>query len=970
MIPTLMDTVRARTLCALFLSLAAFSLGTAFPVLAKEAQPAATNKAVALPADPAIRMGELPNGMRYWIRPNQTPPGKVYVWLRINSGSLNEEDHQRGLAHFLEHMAFLGSEHFPGDAITKRFERLGMQMGRHQNASTGFSETLYTLSLPDNRADTIELAMLALSDIASGLTISPQAVERERNVILEETRASKGAGERIFNRMLPLVLPDSRTMTRLPIGKEDVIRKASATDLKDYYRKWYRPDNAVLMVAGDFETAAIQKSVAKHFSAWKPVDNAPLNARDDFKPYDRVRAAVLTDPEITDADVMFVNIKRSIDKMTTDDLRSQITADLGTAIVSRRLQRMINAGHTSATSAGVETVSQSRGIQAVLASASGPPERWKTILGSLVSALHRAQAQGFEEQEIDDERRDILASLEHDVASEPTRKSSSYMNLMNSVQETGSPPITVTQRLALYRELLATIRAPEVSESFRNDFSPENRLFLVTLPDRKSLPVPTEAEILAVAQTAQSGKVAAVGTPTHVGSFLEQDPVSGRIARQRKDPDTRAISSTLANGVHLFVRQMDEEKEKVKVVVNLADGEIRETAKNRGISAVAQLALFYPSTDKFSPSDIEDMRIGRKFYVIGYGSRGLTQIHISSTPAELEDALRLAHLLLTRARIDKERFRIWREDILLGIERRQFSASSQLTIRLNDYFAGGDPRFMPLQPADIERLTLEAGQAWLDRILRTAPMDVAIVGDIPANQALALGAKYFGSLPRHRDADPTLKPLREIGLKPGALEDRLSVMTETPRAEVYVGWRGTDLRNARHHRALDLAASILSRRLFNEIRTQRGLAYSIGCSSFAADVYPGLGRFGVRFATDPDKSTEAADLVRSMVERFASEGPTVEELDIARKQHFVVLKDWQRDTATWAGYLASQRYFGSGAPLAKNDSDVINALTPESIRTVLRQYIVPERFVRVVGLPAKPKTDIAAARAAGSGNQP
>lgn len=197
MTPTLAHVIRAQSLRALVLSLVAFWLAAVLPALAQEAPPAT---ATPLPADPAIHMGQLPNGMHYWIRPNQTPPGKVYVWLRINSGSLNEEDHQQGLAHFLEHTAFLGSEHFPGDAIIKRFEKLGMRMGRHQNASTGFTETIYTLSLPDNRADTIELAMLAFSDIASRLTIEPQAVEREKGVILEEARARKGAEERMFNR--------------------------------------------------------------------------------------------------------------------------------------------------------------------------------------------------------------------------------------------------------------------------------------------------------------------------------------------------------------------------------------------------------------------------------------------------------------------------------------------------------------------------------------------------------------------------------------------------------------------------------------------------------------------------------------------------------------------------------------------------------------------------------------------------
>lgn len=650
----------------------------------------------------------------------------------------------------------------------------------------------------------------------------------------------------------------------------------------------------MLLVAGDIDTALLERTIARHFGPWKLLANAPRNARDEFKPYDRVRAAVLTDPEITDADVMVFNLKPLIEKKTMADFRRQIADNLGTAMIDRRLARLTNAGRVPFTRASIDAVPSTCDILAVTAQASGQTERWKAMLESLVIA----------------------------VAAEPTRESLSFMGAMNDALETGSIPITTEQELALSRELLTAISVAEVSETFRKDFSPETRLYIVTLPDKKSLPIPTEAEVLNIARTAKSDEVVAI--PVRPRPFLERDPAPGRIVRQKEETDTQVVSATFANSVHLHVRHMDEQKDIVHIVVNLAGGELRETAKNYGISAVAHLALLYPSTDSHSPSDIEDLLMGRNFFVIGYGLQGQTRLDIMSSPADLEDALRLAHLLITRARIDKERFRIWREKILRGIERRQYSTSSQLGIRLNQFYAGGDPRFAPLQPADIERLTLEAGQAWLDRLLRTAPIEVAMVGDIPADRALALGAKYFGSLPRRSETDPTLEPLRKIAHKPGAVEASISVTTETPRAEVYVGWRGTDLRNVQHHRALSLAASILTRRLFDEVRAKRGYVYGIGCASVAADVYPGLGRFGVSFATDPDKATEVANLVHRLVEQFAAEGPTAEELEIARKQLFVGLNERRRNPATWASHLSAHRYFGSGEILTERDREPVN----------------------------------------------
>jgi len=190
-----------------------------------------------LPTDPKIKVLELPNGLTCWVRPHNRPPGKVSLWLHVDSGSVNEENNQRGLAHFLEHMAFDGTEHFPPGTLVKYFESMGMRYGSHQNAFTSFSQTTYTLTLPNTKEETVDKGLLCLSDYAFRMSLLPEEVEKERKVVLEESRARKGARQRMMDKLLPILLPGSLVAERLPIGKEEVIQSAPREELLSYYQK-------------------------------------------------------------------------------------------------------------------------------------------------------------------------------------------------------------------------------------------------------------------------------------------------------------------------------------------------------------------------------------------------------------------------------------------------------------------------------------------------------------------------------------------------------------------------------------------------------------------------------------------------------------------------------------------------------------------------------------------------------------
>ena len=204
-----------------------------------------------LPADPAVRIGTLANGVTYWVRSHATPPGKVTLWMRVGTGSLNEADGQEGLAHYLEHMAFKGTEHFPAGELIAYFESIGLRFGQHQNAFTGFDQTTYTLSLPDTRPETLDKGLLYLTDIAFRMRLAAVDVDKERSVILEEKRARKGVQQRLSEKLLPELLPGSLAARRLPIGLEESIARVQRDDFAAYYTTWYHPAKVTILAVGD-----------------------------------------------------------------------------------------------------------------------------------------------------------------------------------------------------------------------------------------------------------------------------------------------------------------------------------------------------------------------------------------------------------------------------------------------------------------------------------------------------------------------------------------------------------------------------------------------------------------------------------------------------------------------------------------------------------------------------------------------
>ncbi|MBE7467257.1 MAG: insulinase family protein [Planctomycetes bacterium] len=907
-----------------------------------------------LPVDPKVKMGQLPNGMNYWIRQHATPPGKLGMWLHVGSGSLNESDEQRGLAHFLEHMAFNGSENFPPGSLVKFFEGMGMRFGADQNAFTSFDETTYILALPNTEPETINKGLTYFADVAFRLSLLPEEIEKERGVVLEEMRARKGAAQRLLDKRLPVMLPGSLVPKRVPIGVEETLKAANQERFKDYYSAYYRPDNSTLIVVGDADPAALEKLIADHFSGWKKPETIRPNADPAIQPYTDTRVGIFTDPEQVMGEVAVISIRPKTETKTVGDFRAELVRDVGSWIFNRRMAEMVQTGKAPFMGAGSGGGNFLNVCLYLAAQAVGNPDKWPVMFETLLVELKRARVHGFIEQELEDARKSTLSSAEQAVRTEGTQDAHNFLGRMNGDLGEGTKPMSAAQRLELLQALLPGLTAEEVSKGFAQDFDGKNILVSITLPEKAELAVPTEAQVRELVAKAEATEVAGKAAKERPKSLLEKDPTPGKIASQEEDAELGILSVTFENGVRVHFRSMDFKKDQVTCRITLGGGLIHEKPENRGVTDVAALAFQQAATAKLDSTTIRDLMTGKNVGAGGGAGRDHFALTVGGSPADLEEGFRLAYLLLTEPKIEESALKNWRDRTKQMLEKHKTDVRGHMREKFRELLYSGDSRLKLIEPARVDALTMEAGQAWLAERLNGAYIEAAFVGDLPREKMVELAAKYLGSLPKRTATPADLEPLRKIEYPAGPKIETVKVETITPRAEVVMGWRVPDERAVHEFRMIEAAAEILQVRLREEIREKRALTYSTGCFADNGQMFREAGLLGVVFTADPEKVDEAAKIAREVVETFAKDGPTDEEIETAHKQFKTELEKSFQEPGTWLSILGDLDFRGNKLEYVKGYIAEMSGFTKEQLMETVKKYVVPERFTQVIGLPVVP----------------
>ncbi|MEP0775142.1 MAG: insulinase family protein [Acidobacteriota bacterium] len=903
-----------------------------------------------LPPSAHVHTATLGTGLGVWVQRHACPPRHVALGLRLEVGSLHEEEEERGYAHFLEHMAFSGTRRFRPEELERFFASLGTTLGHHHNATTTLECTRFTLSLPCAEPAVLQRALEVLADFAFGMSLAATEVERQRAIILEEMRARLGAGSRAQEALLAAMVPGSRLTGRHPLGTTASLRQVTETSLAAFYRRWYRPQLATLVVVGELELERALTMAEAAFAPWRGEGPPPSAPDPGVAASGELRAVALRSGDLTHLQTSQRVVHPDPAPSSEGELATRWARRLAWWILNRRLANRLADGQLPGDDARVSSSPLVKGWAVSRAVAVAPSGRVAPLLEALLVELYRARRHGFHPTELAAAKAALRAALRQGAEEYPTRPAAAVLSDLLETVPTGRPPLSPAQRLALAEKLLPDLDDEAVQRAFIAALPAEMGVLAALVPARRGVPTPTISDLLTAHQRA-----AATPTPPQFEPPATHLPLSlsaGTPAIARRWYGLPAVTTLhFANRATVHLCRMSQRPGRVFLTLTLPGGRIREQEGCLGITLAALAAAQRPAGRGAPAGLVRDVLENRSISLAAAADEDCVTVSVTASREEVEEALKLLHLLLTGARLSPIAFARWREGVRQREEQQRHDLQAQLAQATAALLSSGDPRLRLLTHADARALTWRHVQTWLSGEICGAPLEAALVGDMDVAGMEELVARSLGSLPQREERAAALDRVRHLPPVGGPLAATVRVPTREKHAALLLGWRAVPWQARRARHLLKLGEFILARRLTAELRERRRLTYGVDCSFSPSKAYPAMSLLAVACLLPPDRLDEAEAAVGDTVATLLAQGPRREELEAAQTFLGRAARRATEEPRQIARLLAETGYRGVDIPLlARLDEDYRTA-SPEEVQEVLRETLIPVASLTVRATP-------------------
>ena len=904
-------------------------------------------------ADPAAKFGTLPNGLRYVIYPNHEPRDRASLRLVVLAGSLNEKDDQQGLAHFLEHMAFNGSAHYPPGTLIEFFQRMGMNFGGDTNASTEFDHTTYQIELPNVKPDTLAEGLQVFSDMAGTLLLKPEMITKERPIILSEKRTRDSVEYRQFVASFGFLLPDALVPHRLPIGLTSVIEQSGRDRFLDFYQTWYRPERMILIVVGDVDPAALEPQIEKAFSGLK--DATPPPAEPDLGTATvalGLKAGYHYEAESPSTTVSIDVVLPYRPPPDTVAVRlSHLRRDLAVAMLNRRLSILAKKEGAPFTRASAAVDESFRFVHDAGINVTCNPDQWQAALGVAEQQLRGALQYGFSPAELAEASANLQNDLEQSATSAATRRSPELADSMVSDFVERDVITSPAQDLALFGPALKRVTPAECTEALRLAFQGPGRYVFVE-GNVKLAGDPSAA----VAQAYEASRAVAVQPPQQnqdqqfaYTSFGQP----GTVAHRRTIEDLGITEVEFANGVRLNLKKTAFEANQVRVQFRVGAGQLIEPKTEAGLGIFTDVTFQAGGLGRHSADDLQRILAGHTLgmdFEVGSDALRFTG---TTNPAELLLQLQLLTAYLTDPGYRPESLRVARKNIEEFYTSLSHSVEGPLRTTVPNLLASGDSRFgMP--PVEVTRQrTLEEEKAWLAPQLARGPIEIGLIGDIDIDAAIAAVAATVGALPP-RDPKPAYTAERSVRFPAAAFAKDFGVPTKIPKSVIAVYWPTADAWDIHRTRRLTLLREVFSDRLRVRIREQLGGSYSPEAASEPSDTYKGYGMMLAEVIVAPDRAAEIQQSIVDVAADLATHGVTVDQLDRARLPALTALRESARTNQYWlSAVIGSCQEYPERLDWARSRYADIESIKKADVDPLAAQYLGSDHAFRVTVHPVQ-----------------
>ncbi len=889
-------------------------------------------------ADPAVLFGTLPNGMRYAIMHNATPKNAVAMRLCIEAGSAQESDAQQGLAHFLEHMAFRGSRHFPGNQVWPALQRLGMGIGADANAQTGFDQTAYAFNLPKNDSQSIDTALLLLRDIASELDLTQAAMNDERGVILAEERLRDTPDARGYKLMIQQALPGSAEASRFPIGKPDVIRNAPVSLIRDFYTAYYRPDRATLIIIGDIDPKVIQAKITSSFSDWKP---AGQPGKDPVEPPigpHLPQADLFVDPGESAGLVLDWVSAAAQDTKAREE--TNLIDNVGLQILAYRLQALANGPERPFSQA--QPANQRLSPQAYfhLIVLDSQPQDWHRALDAAVTNVRSLLKYGVAADEVARATNDFRAQFQKAAAEVSTRRSRDVADILTTAVNNGSVLESPVDELAIANEAFKDLSVARVNAALRSVMADYGPLLILTSPTPLQ---GGQAALTAALAAAENAPLAAPRADAQVAWPYTGFGPPGRVVEEKTIEDLQTTLVSFANGVRLTVKPTTFTAGQALVGVNFGQGRLGLPANDVPPAwAFEQGAFVFGGLKDVDFNDMLRALAGRSYDAQSTVGDKSFALWGPTRPADLATELQVLAAYVNAPGWRSSGLERARSEEKAGLVEANGSPEGVFQRDIPSLLHGGDPRWAWPSSAAVEALEPADFKTMLEAQLVSAPLDVTIVGDVVVERVIKEVAATFGALPPHIDASPS-KLAAASSIRFPAATPTPVVLHHHGRADqgiAVIAWPTTDAFDLKAQASLAVLGNVFASRLMDQLRIRDGVTYSPQTMLEASKASPGYGYFLAATELPSAKMPLFFDVTHAIAADLAANPISEDELNRARAPKFEEAVDQMQTNAYWFNALLGVQSDPRRLDVIRATAPDLNQVTSADVQQAAEKYLV------------------------------
>lgn len=910
-----------------------------------------------LPIGPQVKVGKLDNGLTYYIQRNRKPEHKLELRLVVKAGSILEDEDQQGLAHFTEHMAFNGSTHFKKHELVSYLQSIGVKFGADLNAYTSFDETVYVLPVPAERPQDLDKAFLVLEDWAHGLTLNPEDIDKERDIVLEELRLGKGAGDRMQKVLMPKIYNGSRYADRLPIGQEAILRNFKPDAIRRFYRDWYRPDLMAVVAVGDVDPAQVEQLVKRHFAGLKnPVperkrDYAAIPARTGTE------ALVVTDKESGPASVLIrYPVQPYRERATLAGYREQLVEGLFSGMLNQRLAELAQTASPpfmGASSAPGRLTPRYRSYNAMAALGKNGPT---PAIDALVQENERARQFGFGAAELERVKKTLLRTYELAWNERDKTDSAQYAAeyMRHFLEGEAIPGIDAEYRFV--NAMVPGITLDEINAYARRTIPANSgKLVIYTGPSGEGAAIPTGDQLLAAVAAAERRDVQKHDEKAVAARLMDQPPKPGSIASETQDARLGLTRLTLSNGVKVILKPTTFRNDQVLMSAARFGGQSLFDERDTFNARYADTIVAAMGLKDFTPVDMRKILAGKAAAVSAGLGTNTDVVAGTAGATDVETMLQMVWLKFAGVRRDEDLYKsfIGKQMELarnrLGQPGALFGDAVLATLYDNNPRA---PR--ALRPEDIARIDLDRAIAiYRERFSSAKDLTFIFVGSFDVAAIKPLLATYLGSLPT--PDIPTA--YRDLGIRPvkGVVKKVVNSGSED-RSTVSLTFTGPADVTEKEELRLGALTEVMNLRIIEVLREKMGLIYGGGMEGSMTRLPYSHYTVGVTLPTGPQNVGKVVDATFAEIERLRTRGPEQSELDKVKTNWLQSYRKSLQDNGYWLATLQTSLTEGTDpANILRFDKEVA-ALTVDDVKQAAQRYLNTQNYVQVVLNPENPAT--------------